>query len=136
MREIALEIEIPLPPKAIAQNARCHWRRKHEATKSHRTAAKFCALAALQRGYWEPCKIRIHSEWFMGKKFNGDGLYRPLDIQNAIGSLKAAVDGLIDAGIAESDGHKHVQWGETILHRAAKEHKGKCAVVLRIEVID
>lgn len=42
---------------------------------------------------------------------SGTGAYRPRDIQNAIGSLKAHIDGMVDAGIVPNDSFNWVSWG-------------------------
>jgi len=81
-------------------------------------------------------RIRVSSEWFMARTETTKDRYRPLDSQNALGSLKAAFDGLVDAGLIESDGHKFLEIGTVTLNRSAKEHKGRCAVDLIIEVIE
>lgn len=41
-------------------------------------------------------------------KRSSDGRYRPEDAGNAIYSLKAAIDGIIDAGVIIDDGYRHV----------------------------
>lgn len=62
--------------------------------------------------------------------------YIPNDIGNAWASLKAAIDGLVDAKVIPDDSHKWLTYGECKLFRTAKEHGGKSCVRLLIEVQD
>lgn len=61
-----------------------------------------------------------------------DRRYRPLDVGNAITSLKHAIDGLVDAGLLPNDGHKWLNWGSVALFRGAKQHQGRAEVVLTL----
>lgn len=135
-----IQIEVPLPPAACHPHAKGHWRPKAEATKEYRQMAK---IAAIQQT--KGCKFlgrcRVSHEWFMGKcraeqsvsPLRSAKRYRPRDIANAIASLKAAIDGIVDAGVIGDDNHKVLQWGDCTLHRDAKSHGGKSCVVLRFE---
>lgn len=55
---------------------------------------------------FDPCKVTLTLVWH---KRASDGYYRPTDASNAIYSLKAALDGLIDAGLIVDDDYRHVQ---------------------------
>lgn len=151
-----LTIEIPLPPHACSPNVKghVHWRVSHAAAKEHRSQIAH-TFKGMFRGH-VPSKVTISTEWFMGlttreraaKQAKAQGAkakdikklaqarYRPNDIQNANSSLKAAIDGLCDAGMAPDDNHKWVDWGTTVLYRTEKEHKGRSCVVIRLEFAD
>ncbi len=53
----------------------------------------------------DPCRVTLTLVY---AKRARDGYYRPTDCGNAIYSLKAAIDGLIDAGLIVDDDHVHV----------------------------
>ena len=53
----------------------------------------------------DPCVMRLTLRWYRRAQ---DGFYRPLDIGNAIYSLKAAIDGIKDAGLIVDDDHTHL----------------------------
>lgn len=134
------EIVIPLPPIGCQPHAKGHWRPKAAATKLHREEARMYGIASNLR---LSGMVRIHHDWYMGKTkaelFTGgrsDRRYHPLDIGNAIAALKAAIDGLVDAGVLPGDTHKQVQWGECRLLRTAKAHGGRSGVVLRFEALE
>ena len=54
---------------------------------------------------FDPCHITLTLVY---AKRARDGYYRPTDCGNAIYSLKAAIDGLIDAGLIIDDDHTHL----------------------------
>jgi hypothetical protein len=54
---------------------------------------------------FDPCRITLTLVY---AKRARDGYYRPTDCGNAIYSLKAAIDGLIDAGLIVDDDHTHL----------------------------
>jgi Holliday junction resolvase RusA-like endonuclease len=132
-----IELEIPLPPRALSPNgAQGNWRKRAKCKKLHKEAAH---ILAVQNGGKLDGPARISCVWFMGSTVSekaGYPLYRPLDIQNANSSLKAAIDGLVSAGMIQGDSHKLLTWGETVLLRSQKEHKGRSCVVLRLELIE
>jgi hypothetical protein len=76
--------------------------------------------------------VRISAEFYCGPNLGRAKLYRPLDTANAIGSLKACVDGLVDAGLTPSDSHQWISWGDVRLLRRKAEHGGRCCVVVTI----
>ena len=89
-------IVLPLPPKPCWQNVRCHWAVKREAVKSHRGTAKLLTLAALasEQPMWESAVIDFAFYW--PTKARRDPL-------NALGAMKAAIDGLVDAKLLVDD---------------------------------
>jgi hypothetical protein len=59
-------------------------------------------------------------KFFAHRAENPDGRYRPRDTANAIGSLKACIDGFVDAGLVPDDSHKWISWGTVDIYRDKK----------------
>jgi len=129
----SLTLDLPLPPKACSPNFKGHWGEKGRATKQYREAARLICYASKPKG-WNAERVRIHAEFFLSRHDTRG--YHPLDKQNAIASIKAAIDGLVDAKLIPNDSNHKIVWEDPILHRSQKEHKGKAAVLLHIEVLD
>lgn len=106
----SITITIGMPPQSLLPN-RTGWgagaqRRASKDKRTQRMAAAQAAWAALGREnapYWK--KARVTPTFWPGTVI---GLRA--DPMNRIASLKAAIDGLEDAGIVEND--RGVQWGE------------------------
>ncbi len=90
-----LTISLPLPPAAVKPNARVHWARKAKATKAYRAQACYAArLAAPVPPRWAKARMEARA-YFKTARFPDPG--------NFMASLKAAEDGLQDAGIIRDD---------------------------------
>lgn len=92
-----ITIWIPLPPKECHPNARPHHMAKARATKKYRTTVAVLARAALGRTpapKWK--KVEVYPVFRVSTNRNRDR-------DNALASLKAAFDGLRDAGVIEDD---------------------------------
>ena len=139
---------VPLPLRDLSPNGYKHWRKVSAAKKAHRDECSLIAVNALDKftGWPESEFIaRVSMIWFMGPNPNEvlfgksckakDRAYHPLDRQNADASMKAAIDGLVDAGMIWKDDHKHLKWGETELMRTKKEHCKQSGVKITVEVI-
>ena len=98
MTEPSLTVRLPLPPPRLSPNARSHWRPKARATRSYRTAAAFYGRHALASagidGGWTSAEVQ--AEFFFPTTHRRDA-------DNLLASLKAAFDGLADAGIVAND---------------------------------
>jgi len=111
-----MKIEIPmLVPKETNPNWRGHWVQKYKATKSFRDAAHICYLAD-NRG--EPP--------FFKKASLAITLIIPSrryirDPDNAIASLKPAIDGCVDAGVILGDDDEHLVYKLPIMYQIDKE---------------
>ena len=136
-----LRITIPLPPKALSPNFHgSHWFVK-DATKAYRKAAGWAAKAAMSDRspfFVAFDRATVTATFYCGptmmtKAGVPDGLYRPLDSTNANDSLKAAIDGLKDAGVFPEDDHTRVRMMPPTLLRRKKEHQGRAEVLLEIE---
>jgi hypothetical protein len=139
-----ITVTIPLPPKYVSQNqAHRHWTKRGAAAKTYRErcAALFSVVPRMRP------PIRVSTEWFLGRnpalseplEYTKGGLYYlcgpyyPRDAQNAVGSLKAAFDGLVDAGVVKSDAAANLTLGATVLHTTEKAHGGRSCVEVTIE---
>lgn len=130
-----IEIEVSLPPVECAKNSRAHHQAAGKAVAAHRLEAKLAAQKARHAaGLTEPAfaSIVITAAWYMAPK-EKDGRYRPRDGTNAQDALKAAIDGLVDAGIVVDDTEDLVKQDPPIMLRHPAEHEGRRCVVLRIE---
>lgn len=89
-----IRIELPLPPKNLSQNARCHWRDKAKATASYRRTAHVEALRAMEHLPRPPmlATASVRVSFFFAVE-------RRRDRDNFSAMLKAACDGFTDAGV-------------------------------------
>lgn len=106
MREWSLTLTVEGERKWMNLNDRTHYRPKAAMTKLWRTAAYDAAVAANI-----PTLARATITGYIYK--NRAGRYDP---HNLFPTLKAVIDGIVDAGVLEDDDHTHL--------RAAIEHGG------------
>jgi hypothetical protein len=94
----SLTITIPLPPQGCKPNGQHgHWAKKANDKKMYRAAAMHCAVSALKGKkppMWLKAKMQVKA-YFMTTNFP--------DPTNLMASLKAAEDGIQDAGIVAND---------------------------------
>lgn len=103
----SITITLPHPPKELSPNGRSHWAKKAKATKGYRDVACLLALGAMRRDpafkgprgntqapLWKKAKMHVKA-YFRTATFK--------DPTNLMASLKAAEDGLQDAGIIDND---------------------------------
>lgn len=130
-----LTISVSLPPQGCAQNFHGHHMVAARAVEAHRKEARGAALAARLAARLPEFAFRrivVAATWFCAPLAK-DGRYRPTDGTNAQGALKAAIDGLVDAGLVGDDDHKRAAQGVPTLLRTAKEHGGRRGVEIRVE---
>lgn len=124
-----LSVSLSLPSPKLSPNARTHWRSMAKHKAQARADAKILTLAAMQASKLKfpfgKCEVRM--VWYMGGAQSG---YKPRDKQNAIASLKYALDGCIEAGVLPDDSHRWLDFGPVTFLRTKKEHGGRSAVVL------
>lgn len=94
-----LRIELPLPPAGLSPNARGAWQKKARLTKRYRELACWLTRdarrkAGLPRRAWPRAVATAHFFW---------PVLRARDVDNAQASLKAAFDGMVDAGLIAGD---------------------------------
>lgn len=92
----SITITIPHPPRILSPNARAHWRAKATATKQHRMQAWAASVAALKGlpPHWLKARMSV-TAYFKTRRWP--------DPANLMASLKAAEDGIADAGIVAND---------------------------------
>ncbi len=93
-----IRVILPLPPRMLRPNARpsC-WQARARAVKQYRRDAYYAARKA--NGHARPLleQATVHAFYYHRDK---RGI---LDPDNALATLKAAIDGLVDAGLLAGD---------------------------------
>jgi crossover junction endodeoxyribonuclease RusA len=92
-------IILPLPPKELHPNSRPHWAMKARRTKKYRADCGYAALDAmnkegLERPRWKQAKGIVR--FFFRTRARRDA-------DNCMAALKAAADGIADAGLIVND---------------------------------
>jgi Holliday junction resolvase RusA-like endonuclease len=104
-----LIVTVPLPPSLLQPNRKSHWAKKSRAVRDYRWAAKMACLAALREAKeiiaWDAAEVEPHF-YFRVK--------RRRDPDNLAASLKAARDGLADAGLVKND--CNIRNAEPVVH--------------------
>lgn len=92
----SVTITLPLPPRELSPNSRCHWSAKARAVHRYRAAA--CLAMRIATHFevlgWARATVAIRY-WF--------GDRRRRDADNLLAQLKAAFDGIADAGLIVND---------------------------------
>ena len=95
----AMSIEMVQPAQRMSMNDRLHWRAQRRLTRAWRTAAYTFALSQLGRAPSErrrpPCFVRV--------EFPVPDPGRRRDPHNTAPTVKAIIDGLVDAGVWPDD---------------------------------
>jgi len=96
MRINIVTITLSLPPPELRSNARCHWAAKCRATKKYRADAYVLTREALgtQRPMLKDATAAVY--FFFADRRSRDKI-------NLNMSLKAAIDGMVDAGLLLDD---------------------------------
>lgn len=92
-----IQITLRLPDRILSPNARPHWAAKAKAAKNYRATARATAMAAMGRARpprWTRAIVTLR--WFAKTATHPDG-------DNAVAMMKAALDGLTDAGVFADD---------------------------------
>lgn len=76
--------------------------------------------------------VTIDLDFYMCRGFNAEGTYLARDPDNALASVKAAIDSLKDAGVIKGDSKKYVRIGEVRLYTKQKEHGGRTELVMKL----
>jgi hypothetical protein len=95
----SVTIELSLPERALCPNTpRVHWAAKAKARKKAREAAHLAALDAcgIDRPRWKSATVQ--ATFYLRDRRGLEA-----DQDNRIGSLKAHIDGIADAGVLEND---------------------------------
>lgn len=104
-----LIVALPLPPQLLQPNRKSHWAVKSRAVRDYRWAAKMATLAALREAgevvAWDAAEVEPHF-YFRVKRVR--------DPDNLASCLKAARDGLADAGLVKND--TNIRNAEPVVH--------------------
>lgn len=107
MRTVLEKIVLELPANEwLSANGRDHWAQKARRTKSIRTRAFMAGRAALRSGQVTARQGKTHIHVLVGYP-----TARKADPPNSYPSVKAAIDGLVDAGIFPDDNSDYVSLG-------------------------
>lgn len=128
-------VEVPLPPLGCSPNDETHWRNRHSGRKRYRAECGLILLSVFRHERIPLKAVRLSYDFYTARQSLPDGLYRPRDVDNAIGAMKSFVDSLVDAGVVTGDSKRYVQFGTVRLHTTRKEHQGRRCVVVTIEAI-
>jgi len=92
----AITITLPLPDKCLSPNARVHWAKKAKTVKTYRHDAMWACIHK---------SSHVHKKWkrasYTARFYFPDARRR--DADNAIASIKSALDGVADAGLVVND---------------------------------
>lgn len=80
-------IDLPWPPRDLHPNTRCHWTRKHRATKATREAAQWLSCS---HGPIEADRLNVTLTFFPPDN-------RRRDIDGMLSAAKALIDGVADS---------------------------------------
>lgn len=93
-----LTVMVSLPARVVSPNSRVHWAVRAKAVKKQRIEAWASAQVAMgeagENGAWREATCQVH--WYARDA-------RRRDKDNALASLKATFDGLVDAGLLHDD---------------------------------
>jgi len=122
--EMSLKVEIPcLPPKEANPNWRGFWAKKAKAVKEFREMAMYCAINGC-RGMPQVYGVMyVKAEVAIILVIPDRRYYR--DPDNALASLKPAIDGCVDAGIILGDDDKHLRCKLPITYRINRQEAPK-----------
>jgi len=95
----AITITLPLPDKCLSPNARVHWVKKAKVVKSYRRLAGWTVLCQIHP--LNPPLERWQKAKYTARFYFPDKRRR--DADNAIASIKSALDGVADAGLVVND---------------------------------
>ena len=91
-----ITIALPLPPRTLSPNARTHYFAKAKATKMYRRMAAVIAVSASCNDRPQWAQATAQATFYFAQNRNRDK-------DNLLASLKAAFDGIADAGVVADD---------------------------------
>lgn len=92
----SITIVLPLPDKCLSPNARVHWAKKARVVKSYRQSAHVATLKATECRVMDWQKAKYTARFYFPNN-------RRRDADNAIASIKSALDGVADADLVVND---------------------------------
>lgn len=91
-------IRLPLPPKECQPNARVHWAARWRAGQRHKTRARSASSRIVEHLGTSPLIMKASVKITFYHKIR-----RRRDPDNALASMKAAIDGLVESGLLGDD---------------------------------
>ena len=91
-----MRLVLDLPPRELSPNFRSHWAKKAKAVKYYREQAWARARIEAPRPFLEWKRATLRTTWYLPDA-------RRRDPDNLMASLKAAIDGLVDARVLADD---------------------------------
>ena len=105
---VSFRARFDLPDKHLGPNHnKRSWAKKYRLGKAYREACGWIFTQAKPAG-WQVGPVEIDVEYRHTMASTG---YRPMDLQNAMASLKSLCDSMADAGIIPCDTKKWLAWG-------------------------
>ncbi|MFC4333884.1 RusA family crossover junction endodeoxyribonuclease [Salininema proteolyticum] len=117
-------VTIPAPAGWISSNDRGHWAPRARLTRTWRAAARLQAKTAKVP---QLSRVRIVAEVQRPDR-------RRADAANRYPTIKAAIDGLVDAGVIADDDDKHVD--DLVIRRGATVARRLGQLTLHITEVD
>ncbi len=103
---------MPLPPRELSPNRsrNVNPRAKAVAVRTYRHLVYALAIDAANKVQWStPSKTRLRLRvGLKAQSYADKQCYHPQDPDNAVACLKAAIDGLCDAGVIAGDTWEHL----------------------------
>lgn len=88
-------VTLPLPPKELSPNARCHWAVKSRKVRKYREDSFVAAVAkGINQSKLKEAEVQCVFYFRHNRRRDGD---------NLLASMKSAFDGLVDAGVFTDD---------------------------------
>lgn len=94
-KSTSVTIVVPLPPKELSPNSRCHWAVKNKVKKAYKDEVWLACLKA-DAPRKRALTATLQCRFYYGTK-------RRRDSDNALASIKYGVDSLVDYGILADD---------------------------------
>ena len=110
---IMLEVSFPAPAKALTLNQRLHWAERAKRTKAWRTRACEETRSAIERHGFSADRVHV----VVTLSF-ADGRRR--DVHNWLPTVKACIDGMVDAGLVPDDDDTYLVGPDLRRGRTAK----------------
>ena len=115
-----IRVEIPdLPPKEANPNWRGHWGKRARAVKEFRAMAMYCVLSTMRGPFTTYKKARVEVTLVIPDR----RYFR--DPDNALASLKPAIDGCADAGVIQGDDQDHLKYKLPIVYQIDRHEAPK-----------
>lgn len=127
-----ISFRVPLPPTELSPNFHGRWQRRHRATIQYKEVVYYELLAALKGARPKLERATIQYVFYCAR--DGNPGVRPLDDDNANGSMKAARDTIASILFAHGNDARFKQLETMIFRRAAQCPDGSGVVITITEI--